>query len=430
MPFRRKRVLLFTTLLLLSLLTSSLLRAQSTSTAGIEGLWRAEQRQGTPVAGVLTLDNRSGSWSAAIAGYKVSADLTGQHLAFALPGGLGSFRGHLDEARSELHGEWIQPGGVILDAQYATPLDLHPASAGVWQGQVVPLEQRISVYLRIEAKDGHLTAAARDPEANFLRHRIYSVTQNGSDILLEANGKKFRGTYDAQAGTLTVQVVDWLPAFRFTRRTTEDAAGFYPRVPSANKPWVYTEPVPLHDGWSVSTLKREGLDEAPIAKLIDKIVTADPLSTALDIQSLTIARHGHLVLEEYFYGFSADRVHDMRSAGKTFAPVLVGVARRQGLEIGPATRVYPLFAADAPFANPDERKRDVTLRDIMTMTAGNACDDNDNASPGNEDRMQSDAQQPDWYKYTLDLPMRTQPGGQEAVYCSGDLNLVGVPSQP
>jgi CubicO group peptidase (beta-lactamase class C family) len=39
--------------------------------------------------------------------------------------------------------------------------------------------------------------------------------------------------------------------------------------------------------------------------------------------------------------------------------------------------------------------------------------------------MQGNAEQPDWYKYTLDLPMVKEPGGDAAVYCSADLNLVG-----
>lgn len=272
----------------------------------------------------------------------------------------------------------------------------------------------------ISSTNGKLTAVASNPEGNFFRRHVYTVTQGGGSILLEANGKKFSGTYDPQAGTLSVELVDWLPPLHFTRRTRDDAVGFYPRVPSQRREWVYSRPVDINDGWSVSTLKHEDMDEAPIAKLMEHILGADPVSSPLSIQSLLIARHGHLVLEEYFYGFSQDRVHDMRSSGKTFAPVLVGVARQQGAQLGPETRVYPLFSSDAPFANPDDRKKSMTLRDIMTksmtlrdimtMTAGNACDDNDDGSPGNEDRMQSDVQQPDWYKYTLDLPMKKDAG--------------------
>jgi CubicO group peptidase (beta-lactamase class C family) len=108
---------------------------------------------------------------------------------------------------------------------------------------------------------------------------------------------------------------------------------------------------------------------------------------------------------------------------KTFAPLLAGVAREQGAKLTPETPVYPLFSQYSSFANWDARKQKMSLRDIMTMTAGNAYDDNDDDSPGNEDRMQSDSQ--NWYKYSLDLPMLKHPGGQEAVYCSADLNLVG-----
>ncbi len=62
----------------------------------------------------------------------------------------------------------------------------------------------------------------------------------------------------------------------------------------------------------------------------------------------------------------------------------------------------------------------------MSMSSGYACDDNDDASPGNEDHMQDQEEQPDWYKYTLDLPMAQNPGAEHAVYCTAGINLVGA----
>ena len=61
----------------------------------------------------------------------------------------------------------------------------------------------------------------------------------------------------------------------------------------------------------------------------------------------------------------------------------------------------------------------------MTMTSGLACDDNDDSLLGNEDVMQEQDKQPDWYKYTLDLPLLRDRGGNAAVYCSAGMNLVG-----
>jgi CubicO group peptidase (beta-lactamase class C family) len=189
--------------------------------------------------------------------------------------------------------------------------------------------------------------------------------------------------------------------------------------------YAYTKPIAGNDGWPTASLGEVGIATEPIAALIEKIVAADPTDNPADIDSLLIARHGKLVLEEYFHGYDEERPHDMRSASKTFAPVLVGIARAHGIDLGPGTSVYPLFPEDKPFAHWDARKEQVTLQALMTMTSGFACDDNDDASPGNEDNMQNQSTQPNWYKYILDLPMATDPGSKHAVYCSADLNLIG-----
>jgi CubicO group peptidase (beta-lactamase class C family) len=60
----------------------------------------------------------------------------------------------------------------------------------------------------------------------------------------------------------------------------------------------------------------------------------------------------------------------------------------------------------------------------MTMTSGLACDENVDASPGNEGTMQSQSAQPDWYKFTLNLPVAHEPGTSYA-YCSAGANLIG-----
>jgi CubicO group peptidase (beta-lactamase class C family) len=406
-------------------LFASTMSAQTVAADPLSGVWGAEVRFGMPVQGELTLDGREGMWRASIGGFQVAAEMSGGEIRFKLPDDIAEFRGIRDPASKVVRGEWIQQGGLILDPQYASSVELHRIAPSVWRGTVLPLEQRVSVYLFISTKDGKITATASNPEDNFFRRRIYSVTRDGANVSLETNGKKMEGTWDEKNGTLSLQVVSWLPPFQFTHRTADDAVGFYPRTPLDKSAWSYRTPVPDGDGWRTASMQAEGLNEAPIAALIHRILVADPTSTSLKIQSLLIARHGHLVLEEYFYGFDEDRVHDMRSAGKTFATVLVGLAMKYGAKLTPQTPIYPLFTQYSSFANWDDRKQKITLRDVMTMTAGNACDDNNDDSPGNEDRMQSDEKQRDWYKYSLDLPMLKDPGGEDAVYCSGDLNLVG-----
>lgn len=52
---------------------------------------------------------------------------------------------------------------------------------------------------------------------------------------------------------------------------------------------------------------------------------------------------------------------------------------------------------------------------VRLRSAGFNCDDDDYDSPGNEDTMQSQDEQPDWCRYVLDLPM-VRESGEAGVY--------------
>jgi CubicO group peptidase (beta-lactamase class C family) len=143
------------------------------------------------------------------------------------------------------------------------------------------------------------------------------------------------------------------------------------------------------------------------------------------VHSILIARRGKLVLEEYFFGHDRKTPHDLRSAGKTFASVMLGAAMLRGAAVSPQTKVYELLAERGPFAHPDPRKAKITLAHLMTHTSGLACNDNDDSSPGNENTLQAQTAEPDWWRYTLDLPLAHEPG-QRYAYCSASMNLMGA----
>lgn len=392
------------------------------------GIWGAEQSLGPLVHGALTIDGRGSQWRANIAGFDVSVQRTGRDIAFTLPDGLGEFRGRLNQGRNGVDGDWIQPPGVVNEIRYATPVHMTLLSPLVWRGEVTPLKDRISFYVSIRKRsEGSFVALIVNPEYNFFRRRSYDVVLRGGTMVFtnpDRAADHFSGSYDRAANSLWLPLIDSYPPILLTHRDRNDAPGFYARTPNAST-YIYRAPLAEHDGWPTASLAAVGIAEQPISVLIRRILTADPTDNPLDIDSLLIARHGKLVLEEYFHGYEGERAHDMRSASKTFAPVLVGIARRLGVRLGPGTLIYPLFSQQNRSAHWDARKGDLTLQDLMTMTSGFACDDNDDSSPGNEDNMQSQTHEPDWDKYTLDLPMAAEPGGHHAVYCSADLNLVG-----
>lgn len=406
---------------------ASVKAAPADAQARLIGLWGVET-VAPAVEGDLTIDGRNAAWHASIDGFDVPVEQRGNRLGLALPGGQGRFRGQLDDGRGTIKGFWIQPPGMALASAYASPVELRRTQPGVWTGTVRPLPDRLSQYLQIQrGADGALSAFIRNPEFNLARERLLAVTVEGDAVIFtdpHRTGWALHAQLDEDTGQLRVH---WqgIGVFAFTRRDRDTASGFFPRTPAVQD-WRYRQPLDLDDGWPTAPLEEAGLDQARIAALVAHLQQTAPPGGP-QVQGLLIARHGKLVLEEYFQGFDAARTHDTRSAGKTFAPLLVGLAMAHGRShFGPDTPVLSLLPVYAGLARSDPRKARITVGNLMDMTSGLACDDNDDQSPGNEDAMQGQHKQNDWYRYTLELPMTRDPGDTQAVYCSAGINLLGA----
>lgn len=183
----------------------------------------------------------------------------------------------------------------------------------------------------------------------------------------------------------------------------------------------YTEHAPesLHDGWPTATPAQVGLNLDSIASLVAAIVDGRMTAT----HAVLVARAGRLVVDEYFYGFDATTPHDLRSASKTLAPVLVGLAIRDGaIEDASVTALSRL--PYRKYANWDPRKARITLRHLMTMSSGLHADDHDPNSPAAEHAYQARAD--DWVKRALDAPMIIDPGVQPVYGSANPLILGGV----
>jgi CubicO group peptidase (beta-lactamase class C family) len=387
--------------------------------AALVGTW-ASVTDAPVLHGQITVKREAGHWRGTIANAVASDAETDARVRLVFPSGQGEFRGDI-VPNGTLDGFWLQPPTVSGEA-YASPLVLRAVSSNVWRGVVQPLHDRFSLYLTISrGSDGALTGAFRNPESHGGELR-FAVTQKGDALQFQRQGMQLRAT-------LTPAGIEMLwPEMGKTVRLTRlpaDAIDLYPRRADVAA-YVYQQPPDTGDGWATARAAVEGLDEAMLARLVQRLGSPDSAvrQNAL-IHSLLIARHGKLVLDEYFFGFDRDTVHDLRSAGKTYASVMLGSAMMRRIAISPDTRIYGLLQSMGPFANPDPRKALITLANLMTHASGLACDDNDDASPGNEDRMQSQTQQPNWWKYTLDLSLLYDPGTHYA-YCSAGMNLVGA----
>jgi CubicO group peptidase (beta-lactamase class C family) len=376
----------------------------------------------------VTITRSREAWHANIGGAEAWVEGSGDAPRFNFPDRKSSFRGVLTQGGRLIEGFWLQPGrphdtGRVL----ASPVILALIAGNIWRGEAHPLADPWAVYLRIyRDPEAGLVAAFRNPERNDIggapRFRIsrkgqavlFSVSYDGGELRREAE----LIAPDRMRVNLTGTPIE------LTRTTAQAIPNAFPRG-AAPTPYVYRRPAETSDDWPTARGSDVGLKEAGLARAVQRIIDGDPFARQPSlIHSVLVARRGKLVLEEYFFGHDRDTVHDIRSAGKTYSSVMLGAAMRQGVAIGPGSHITTVMAGRGPFANPDPRKAEITLAHLMTHTSGLDCNDNDENSRGNEDTMSSQTAQPDWWKYTLDLPMMHNPGTRYA-YCSGNINLVG-----
>jgi CubicO group peptidase (beta-lactamase class C family) len=394
--------------------------------AELVGLWEAKRHFGPEVRGSLELVPREGALEARIAGHSAPVTTTGERSEFRLPDGRGAFRGRL-VSRGELAGFWIQPASPLSGAEYATPVSLRYVD-GRWRGEVKPLEQAFSYYLPVAlGKEGVLETYLRNPERNVgVFTRVKRLEREGERVrLIGSSGGRagdetlFEGRFEG--GRLTVPFPSRGGDYEFAK--TGAATSFYPRGKEPSR-YRYAPPPALGDGWPVANLEEVGMSRSAIEAFVQNLIDAPMASVhASQIHSVLIARHGKLVLEEYFHGHRGDQAHDTRSAAKSLASALVGAAMQAGIKVSESTPVYETMLGTVP-SGLDPRKRAMTLGHLLTMTGGHFCDDNNDDAPGNENTLQEQTREPDWYRFILALPMDRTPG-EKLVYCSIDAHLAG-----
>jgi CubicO group peptidase (beta-lactamase class C family) len=125
------------------------------------------------------------------------------------------------------------------------------------------------------------------------------------------------------------------------------------------------EPAAISDGWSISTPEQESINRTNLEQSFRLLYDDNRFWMA---RSLLVIRNGKLVAEAYPHDI-ADREQfaNIQSCTKSITSIMVGVAIQEGLDISVEDKLYEIYPE---LFDQDLNKREITLKDALTMQTG------------------------------------------------------------
>lgn len=117
--------------------------------------------------------------------------------------------------------------------------------------------------------------------------------------------------------------------------------------------------------WPRTSATQAGLDTARLSAMVRHIEQDLP-----NMNALVVVRGGRLAFEWYYGGRDGFATYDTRSVTKSWVSAFVGIALYQGWITSLDQRVIEFFPEVLDDPDVDPRISDVTLRHLMTMSAG------------------------------------------------------------
>lgn len=155
--------------------------------------------------------------------------------------------------------------------------------------------------------------------------------------------------------------------------------------------------------WSTSTPEEQGLDSAQLEKANQRINDNYP-----NIYSLLVIRHGYLVYEKYYQGMDVNSYNPVYSVTKSVMSALTGIALNENILENIDQKVSDLIP-DYFTSVEDQKKKEISLKNVLTMTGGLETIDSD---------YDSYFSSPDWLAYALSKPV-SDDLGKVFVYNTG-----------
>jgi CubicO group peptidase (beta-lactamase class C family) len=175
------------------------------------------------------------------------------------------------------------------------------------------------------------------------------------------------------------------------------------------------KPVWPTKAWLTSTAEEQGMDSAALAKLV-------AYGESHSFDSLLVIRHGRIVTEAYYAPYTGNVPHEIFSSTKAVTGTLLGMVYRDGL-LDRLDRPMLEFFSDRRIANVDDRKKAITVQNLLDMTSG--LDWDQGFEGGKQQTMQDMYRASNLTQFILDRPM-AHPPGEVFNYSNGNPDLISA----
>jgi CubicO group peptidase (beta-lactamase class C family) len=236
--------------------------------------------------------------------------------------------------------------------------------------------------------------------------RSITILDSDEDTLkavLEGDGKMITGKVHLKSNTQN--------PLNFVRADKNlEVKLFYPRIPDKNGKitYSYKKPEQIDDGLKTASIYDKNINSEALINLMERII----IQKYGRMESLLILKDNKLIIEEYFYGYDRTQTHNIHSCTKSITSLLLGMVLNRHKNINTDQSLFRFFPQYDSLRT--ENKAQITLKNILTMTAGF----HDHEGPPEKDKAG------DPYRYILSKPLKTKPG-EVFKYSNESTDLIG-----
>lgn len=190
-----------------------------------------------------------------------------------------------------------------------------------------------------------------------------------------------------------------------------------------------TPPEQVDDGWRISSLAEQGINDSLILDLNSRIIENE----YRNVHALLIVKNDYLVFEKYYNGYDRNDTHRIFSVTKSVSSALIGIAIENDFIQNVDEHIIG-FLPEYNYIDWSNGKDQITICNLLTMRSGLEWEELAYPYPDPRNSHYQMSRTGNWLEFVLQRPMVHSPGtvfeyntGTSNLFARLIENAVGIP---